>query len=61
MHPDIKLFSLPRLGLNKSIELGVKGNTASVAAAMAEIKAGVSAAGFPWSTLPIVKDLDTGN
>jgi molybdopterin-biosynthesis enzyme MoeA-like protein len=50
-HPAIKLFSLPRLGVNKSIELGVKGEAAAVEAAMAEIETGVSAAGFPWSKL----------
>jgi len=50
-HPETKLFSLPKLGVNKSIELGVKGEAAAVAAAMAAIKAGVTAAGFPWSAL----------
>lgn len=48
-YPEAKLFSLPKLGVNKSIELGVKGEAAAVAAAMAEIQAGVTAAGFPWS------------
>jgi molybdopterin-biosynthesis enzyme MoeA-like protein len=47
-HPQTKLFSLPKLGPNKTIELGVKGPLEAVNAAMAEIQSGVSAAGFPW-------------
>jgi molybdopterin-biosynthesis enzyme MoeA-like protein len=47
-HPQTKLFSLPKLGPNKTIELGVKGSPEAVNAAMAEIQSGVSAAGFPW-------------
>lgn len=47
-HPQVKLFSLPKLGPHKTIELGVKGSADQVQAAMADIQAGVSAAGFPW-------------
>ena len=47
-HPQTKLFSLPKLGPNKTIELGVKGPLEAVNAAMADIQSGVSAAGFSW-------------
>lgn len=47
-HPEVKLFSLPKLRPNKTIELGVKGNAEHVLSAMEDLKAGVSAAGFPW-------------
>ena len=55
-HPETKLFSLPRLGGDKSnpgktIELGVKGAASAVENAMLDIKAGVTKAGFPWSTI----------
>ncbi len=47
-YPEIRLFSLPRLGPQKSIELGVKGPAALVAVVMQELCEGVSAAGFQW-------------
>ncbi|MES2182122.1 MAG: molybdopterin-binding protein [Pseudomonadota bacterium] len=50
-HPRAKLFSLPKLGPHKTIELGVKGPADAVKAAMLEIQAGVSAAGFPWADI----------
>ena len=50
-HPQTKLFSLPKLGPNKTIELGVKGPAEAVKQAMQEIKSGVTAAGFPWSSI----------
>jgi molybdopterin-biosynthesis enzyme MoeA-like protein len=50
-HPETKLFSLPKLGPNKTIELGVKGYAPAVESAMQEIRAGVTAAGFPWSEI----------
>lgn len=50
-HPQTKLFSLPKLGPNKTIELGVKGPLEAVNAAMADIQSGVSAAGFPWQKI----------
>jgi molybdopterin-biosynthesis enzyme MoeA-like protein len=50
-HPQTKLFSLPKLGPNKTIELGVKGSFEAVNLAMADIQAGVSAAGFLWQKI----------
>ncbi|HSI43068.1 MAG TPA: molybdopterin-binding protein [Methylotenera sp.] len=50
-HPQTKLFSLPKLGPNKTIELGVKGPAKAVKNAMEEIRNGVTAAGFPWSEI----------
>ena len=55
-HPETKLFSLPRLAgepgnLVRTIELGVKGEALAVSLAIAEIKAGVSAAGFVWQPI----------
>lgn len=49
-HPQVKLFSLPKLGPQKTIELGVKGHPELIQLAMVDIQAGVSAAGFPWTT-----------
>lgn len=49
--PAVKLFSLPRLDARRTVELGVKGEASSVAAAIAAIEAGISAAGFPWEAL----------
>jgi molybdopterin-biosynthesis enzyme MoeA-like protein len=49
-HPQVKLFSLPKLGPQKTIELGVKGHPELIQLAMMDIQAGVSAAGFPWTT-----------
>jgi molybdopterin-biosynthesis enzyme MoeA-like protein len=45
----VKLFSLPRLAPDRHIELGVRGDPAEVASAMAALKQGVSALGFPWT------------
>lgn len=50
-YPDLKLFSLPKLDQQRTTELGVKGPAKLVAAAMDEIKQGVSALNFPWATL----------
>ncbi|MGQ0442706.1 MAG: competence/damage-inducible protein A [Methylophilaceae bacterium] len=50
-HPETKLFSLPKLGPNKTIELGVKGPADAVKSAMTDIKTGVSATGFSWSEI----------
>jgi molybdopterin-biosynthesis enzyme MoeA-like protein len=51
-YPDTTLFSLPTMieapGERRSIELGVKGPAASVAKAMAQIKAVVEARAFEW-------------
>jgi molybdopterin-biosynthesis enzyme MoeA-like protein len=48
-HEGIKVFSLPRLAPDRHIELGVRGNPRAVATAIASLKEGVSALGFPWS------------
>ncbi len=50
-YPQLKLFSLPKLKPNAQIELGVKGAATDVAAAMVELKTGVTAAGFLWAEL----------
>lgn len=50
-HPATKLFSLPKLGPNKTIELGVKGPDEAVKKAMLDIQEGVTAAGFPWQAI----------
>ena len=51
LHPSAKLFSLPKLDTRRTIELGVKGPADDVETAMAAIKLGVSALGFPWSDI----------
>jgi molybdopterin-biosynthesis enzyme MoeA-like protein len=48
-YPNLKLFSLPKLDKNHTIELGVKGATSHVEAAMNDIKQAITALGFPWS------------
>lgn len=50
-HPEVKLFSLPKLDARRSIELGVKGAPELVSQAMIDIQAGVTAAGFCWENL----------
>lgn len=52
VHTNIKLFSLPKLDTRRTIELGVKGASASVQNAMLDIQQRVTALGFPWSSLP---------
>jgi len=47
-YPELKVFSLPRVTPERYIELGVRGDAAQVAPAIAMLKAGVSALGFPW-------------
>lgn len=46
--PQIKVFSLPRLEPDRHIELGVRGEPGTVTRAMADLKHGVTALGFPW-------------
>ncbi|MDO9051369.1 MAG: molybdopterin-binding protein [Methylotenera sp.] len=48
-YPNLKLFSLPKLDKNRTIELGVKGVAGHVEAAMNDIKQAITALGFPWS------------
>lgn len=47
-YPMLKLFSLPRTNQRRTTEVGMKGQSALVAQAMLELKAGVSALGYPW-------------
>ena len=49
IYPALKVFSLPRVTPERYIELGVRGDAAQVAPALAMLKAGVSALGFPWT------------
>jgi molybdopterin-biosynthesis enzyme MoeA-like protein len=51
-HGRVKVFSLPRLQPDRHIELGVRGAPAEVAVAIAALKEGVSALGFPWTERP---------
>ncbi len=48
-YPGLKVFSLPRVTPERYIELGVRGDAAQVAPAIAMLKAGVSALGFAWT------------
>jgi molybdopterin-biosynthesis enzyme MoeA-like protein len=47
--PQIKVFSLPRLEPDRHIELGARGAAVEVQGAIAALKKGVSALGFPWT------------
>jgi molybdopterin-biosynthesis enzyme MoeA-like protein len=47
-YPMLKLFSLPRTNQRRTTEVGLKGESAFVLQAMQELKAGVSALGYPW-------------
>ncbi len=51
-HPDIKLFSLPKLDARRTIELGVKGATLPVKHAMQDIQLSITSLGFPWEAIP---------
>ena len=48
-YPGLKVFSLPRVTPERYVELGVRGDAAQVAPAIAMLKAGLSALGFPWT------------
>jgi molybdopterin-biosynthesis enzyme MoeA-like protein len=50
-YPTLKLFSLPKLDDRRTTEVGMKGASEQVHAAMADIKQGVTALGFPWKAL----------
>jgi len=45
----LKVFSLPRMGHDRYIELGVRGDPGQVEAAIANLKHGVGALGFTWT------------
>ena len=48
--PGIKVFSLPHMSeADRYIELGVRGEADRIAAAITELKGGVTALGFRWS------------
>jgi molybdopterin-biosynthesis enzyme MoeA-like protein len=51
-YPLIKVFSLPRVQPERFIELGVRGSAGEVPPAIAALKQGVSALGFPWNDAP---------
>ena len=51
-YPRVKVFSLPRLGPDRHIEMGVRGNPDDIAPAIGRLKEGVSALGFSWSEPP---------
>ena len=52
-HPGLKVFSLPHMSdADRYIELGVRGETQRVPAAIAELKSGVVGLGFSWSDTP---------
>jgi len=50
-YPMLKLFSLPRTNQRRTTELGMKGESEQVNLAMQDLKAGVSALGYPWIQL----------
>jgi len=50
-YPALKLFSLPRSNQRRTTELGMKGESAQVKLAMQDLRAGVSALGYPWQDL----------
>ncbi len=50
--PALKIFSLPRVQPERFIELGARGDPSQVAAAMADLKDGVTAMKFPWMDAP---------
>ena len=52
-HSGVKVFSLPRVQPERYIELGVRGGPADVISAIAALKQGVSALGFPWTDGPV--------
>lgn len=47
-YPELKIFSLPNVGRERRIELGVRGERERVDAAMARIREGVHELGFRW-------------
>lgn len=51
-YPSLKIFSLPRVQPERFIELGARGDPQLVAAAIAELKHGVTAMKFPWTDAP---------
>jgi len=50
-YPTLKLFSLPKTSARRNTELGMKGESVLVKKAMAQLKQGVTALGYPWEPL----------
>ncbi|MDG1074603.1 MAG: molybdopterin-binding protein [Methylophilaceae bacterium] len=50
-YPTLKIFSLPRSNQRRTTELGMKGETALVQAAMHILKQEISALGYPWQAV----------
>ena len=50
-YPMLKLFSLPRTNQRRTTEVGMKGTSAQVKLAMEDLKAGITALGYPWVSL----------
>ena len=48
-YPQLKVFSLPRMGPDRYVELGVRGEAALVPTAIAQLQEGVSKLGLEWS------------
>jgi molybdopterin-biosynthesis enzyme MoeA-like protein len=48
-YPRLKVFSLPRMGEQRHVELGVRGHADDVPAAIGILQAGVSTLGFGWT------------
>lgn len=50
-HPNLKIFSLPKSSQRHTTELGMKGESDLVKKAMIDLKAGLTALGYPWVDL----------
>ena len=48
-YPQLKVFSLPRMGPDRYVELGVRGDAVLVPIAIRELQEGVSQLGLAWS------------
>jgi molybdopterin-biosynthesis enzyme MoeA-like protein len=55
-YPQLKVFSLPRMGAtDRHIELGVRGVAAEVPAAIGILQQGVTTLGFTWADVPLAQ------
>jgi molybdopterin-biosynthesis enzyme MoeA-like protein len=54
-YPRLKVFSLPRIGPERHVELGVRGDAALVPAAIDVLREGVTTLGFDWNNAPAAK------
>jgi molybdopterin-biosynthesis enzyme MoeA-like protein len=48
-YPALKVFSLPRMGEDRHVELGVRGDASQVPAAIGTLQDGVTTLGFNWT------------